>query len=455
MTKPNQDIIIIRRAPSTAPYKKSGVWKIAHADFMTAMMAFFLIMWLVNATDEEIRRSIANYFNPMNLMSSPTDRRGMLDPTNQTTPPASGQSGGKAAGERPMASDSPGQSGTRSGGGNVEFGDTRTMASNGALPKTEGPQFNDPYAVLTSEGADVTVREPIATDVPETTLGETGVTAETEDTRDPFDPVYWQARPRQQAQTLRPGQTSTAARQSNDIDAGEPRPRGEIETDPPQTVSGGTSASGATAGEPDPIEGVGPRSAAAEAILSAFRQQVTEANEFSPSSGQGDVEAEADGNRSAGVTAAQVAENLQAALSSTPVNVSVTTDGEAGQGAVLISLTDDTNVSMFPIGSADPNPEAAGIFAQVASTLGTLDGNIVIRGHTDARPFTSGRSDNWVLSFARAHATKRALTANGVSEQRIARVEGLADRELTIPSDPFADQNRRIEILYEPAETAQ
>ncbi len=41
-----------------------GAWKIALADMMTAMMAFFLLMWLLGATNESQRKSIADYFKP-------------------------------------------------------------------------------------------------------------------------------------------------------------------------------------------------------------------------------------------------------------------------------------------------------------------------------------------------------------------------------------------------------
>ena len=44
-----------------------GSWKIAYADFVTAMMAFFLLMWLVNATSEEQKRGIASYFDPISI----------------------------------------------------------------------------------------------------------------------------------------------------------------------------------------------------------------------------------------------------------------------------------------------------------------------------------------------------------------------------------------------------
>lgn len=47
----------------------SGAWKIAYADFVTAMMAFFLLLWLVNATTEQQRTGIAEYFSTTNVLS--------------------------------------------------------------------------------------------------------------------------------------------------------------------------------------------------------------------------------------------------------------------------------------------------------------------------------------------------------------------------------------------------
>lgn len=41
-----------------------GAWKVAYADFVTAMMAFFMLMWLINATTEKQRKGLADYFNP-------------------------------------------------------------------------------------------------------------------------------------------------------------------------------------------------------------------------------------------------------------------------------------------------------------------------------------------------------------------------------------------------------
>ncbi|AQS87291.1 flagellar motor protein MotB [Neoasaia chiangmaiensis NBRC 101099] len=57
--------IILRRSDAQDGGHHGGSWKIAYADFMTAMMAFFLVMWLINATTEQQRRGIASFFNPL------------------------------------------------------------------------------------------------------------------------------------------------------------------------------------------------------------------------------------------------------------------------------------------------------------------------------------------------------------------------------------------------------
>lgn len=61
-----QPIIIIKKIKKGGHGgHHGGAWKIAYADFVTAMMAFFLLMWLLNATSEEQKRGIANYFDPL------------------------------------------------------------------------------------------------------------------------------------------------------------------------------------------------------------------------------------------------------------------------------------------------------------------------------------------------------------------------------------------------------
>jgi chemotaxis protein MotB len=57
-------IIFKRRKGGEEPGHHRGAWKVAYADFVTAMMAFFLLMWLLNATTEQQRKGLADYFAP-------------------------------------------------------------------------------------------------------------------------------------------------------------------------------------------------------------------------------------------------------------------------------------------------------------------------------------------------------------------------------------------------------
>lgn len=62
--KANAPIIIKRKKIIAGGGHHGGAWKVAYADFVTAMMAFFMLMWLLNATTEKQRKGIADYFSP-------------------------------------------------------------------------------------------------------------------------------------------------------------------------------------------------------------------------------------------------------------------------------------------------------------------------------------------------------------------------------------------------------
>ena len=55
-----------------------GAWKVAYADFVTAMMAFFLLMWLINTTTPEQKRGIADYFAPQSIAQTVSGAGGVL-----------------------------------------------------------------------------------------------------------------------------------------------------------------------------------------------------------------------------------------------------------------------------------------------------------------------------------------------------------------------------------------
>jgi len=71
-------VLIIKKKGHGDHGHHGGAWKVAYADFVTAMMAFFLLLWLLNVTTEEQRLGIANYFMPDSVSRSQSGGGGVL-----------------------------------------------------------------------------------------------------------------------------------------------------------------------------------------------------------------------------------------------------------------------------------------------------------------------------------------------------------------------------------------
>ncbi|WP_425092267.1 flagellar motor protein MotB [Tropicimonas sp. S265A] len=99
-------VIIKRKKVISGGGHHGGAWKVAYADFVTAMMAFFMLMWLLNATTEKQRKGIADYFNPtipVNRISGGGE--GMFGGTNIFSEEVLARSGTGGLQSRSMASD--------------------------------------------------------------------------------------------------------------------------------------------------------------------------------------------------------------------------------------------------------------------------------------------------------------------------------------------------------------
>jgi chemotaxis protein MotB len=75
----DQRPIIIKRIKKSGAGHHGGAWKVAYADFVTAMMAFFLLLWLLNAVTVEQRKGIADYFRPTLSVQPLSGQSVMLD----------------------------------------------------------------------------------------------------------------------------------------------------------------------------------------------------------------------------------------------------------------------------------------------------------------------------------------------------------------------------------------
>jgi chemotaxis protein MotB len=92
-------IIIKRIKKGGGAGHHGGAWKVAYADFVTAMMAFFLLMWLINTTSPEQKRGIADYFAPASVSQTTSGSGGILAGT------ALGNDGAKQNGSQSIVSD--------------------------------------------------------------------------------------------------------------------------------------------------------------------------------------------------------------------------------------------------------------------------------------------------------------------------------------------------------------
>jgi chemotaxis protein MotB len=119
-------IIVRHEEDEEEPTHRSGAWKVAYADFVTAMMAFFMLMWLLNATTEVQRTGLADYFAPTNLFGRSASGSGK--PFGGETPNDSGTS---------VSSDGMPQviKGQHSPQQDVEAADTDTLAT--PLPQSD------------------------------------------------------------------------------------------------------------------------------------------------------------------------------------------------------------------------------------------------------------------------------------------------------------------------------
>ncbi|HPB20868.1 MAG TPA: flagellar motor protein MotB [Novosphingobium sp.] len=94
--------IIVKKITVVEGGHHGGAWKVAYADFVTAMMAFFLLLWLLGATSEKQRKGLADYFTPtlVKLKQESAGSNGMLGGSSITDadnyPNRAGQTGNKA-----------------------------------------------------------------------------------------------------------------------------------------------------------------------------------------------------------------------------------------------------------------------------------------------------------------------------------------------------------------------
>src|SRR5687768_16339528 len=141
MSVGDQPIIIKRIKKSDGAGHHGGAWKVAYADFVTAMMAFFLLMWLINTTSAEQKRGIADYFDPASVSETTSGAGGILGGASL------GADGSKSSGsadvieELATSSRNPNDGNMKEAGKGSTVEDASTEALRDALRKREEAAF--------------------------------------------------------------------------------------------------------------------------------------------------------------------------------------------------------------------------------------------------------------------------------------------------------------------------
>ncbi len=390
-TAPHEVVIVRRRGGDGEDGHHGGAWKIAFADLMTAMMAFFLVMWLLNVSDKEKIQQIATYFNPLKLNDKRPTVRGVRD-EQETDRPASRPVGPAADGvDVSTVDDKDKRQGASKPGGDGDLQD-------GVTQKAEEELFNDPYGVLAR------LALKASDEGEEKGAASTSVLPGGEAYTNPFEPFA-----------------------DRSI-------REESKTEPSLKLEdSGSHPTAPGIEKPLVVDPEGEADVPADANLSA--KQTT------PEPGE-DLEAVRN-KREADAMAAEIAKELAGLAPEKKPAIEVQKVDEG----LMISLTDDFRFGMFASASAEPRPELVVVMEKIAKVLAGREGPLVVRGHTDAHQFRTQRNNNWRLSMDRAQVAYYMLVRGGVGEARFESIEGYADRKPKIPADPHAAENRRIEIL--------
>ena len=182
------EIIIVRRGHDDHDEAHhGGVWKIAFADFMTAMMCFFLVMWLINAANEQTKAAVASYFNPVKLIDRNASRKGLEDHRRR---PEQGRTDRPTTPTR-TEPENPG----RAGSGAAEVRRTRSSRRNRLKNRIFPTQqlFADPYAVLSEIATDTGVMQNVSQkgDGGAQNAGPANGASGGKSYRDPFAPDFW------------------------------------------------------------------------------------------------------------------------------------------------------------------------------------------------------------------------------------------------------------------------
>ena len=153
MAPPYNQPIIIKKVKKAAHGHHGGAWKIAYADFVTAMMAFFLLLWLISMTTPEQKEGLADYFAPASISETTSGAGGLLGGT------ALDSAGAKMAGSSLKEEQNAARAPASKRAGSENKGTEGSTGKTGATDTTTGVAALDMKTVQAFHSAAASIRQ--------------------------------------------------------------------------------------------------------------------------------------------------------------------------------------------------------------------------------------------------------------------------------------------------------
>jgi chemotaxis protein MotB len=367
--------IVVRRIEESGHGRHGGAWKVAYADFVTAMMAFFLLMWLLNATTEEQRRGLADYFAPPNLLGRTVSGSG-----------------------RPFGGQTP--------------HDTGNMTSTtGAIRIEPGPlpvvmDVEEDHSDTPARPAPPRDGPPGAEEVDPRTV---------ERTRPGPAPAEGQAVAGAAPRGVPPGEGegAPAGPSAAGVGAGaaarddglRPRPHDATAAPPPPQDATDAAPPRETAGATPPMSSGHADTSAAEAAAAERLAEQTLRAELA---------------RREAAAFERAAEQLRAAVHDDPALADLARQLliEQTPEGMRVQILDAERQPMFALGGSAPNERARALLARVAQAVAQLPNAISLAGHTDATPFREAPRAAATGTFRPSTPTPRAACSSRPASRR-------------------------------------
>ncbi len=386
--------IIIKRKKAAHAGGHGGAWKVAYADFVTAMMAFFLLLWLLNVVTSDQKRGISDYFAPASVSRESSGSGGVLGGQSLTV------QGALVSPTSPLAADVPGigppgyaSEETENAEDSVDSGKTKDDKNNKSKQADDTAKLNKKAGESEKEFMDRLNKAAEKLGIPG---------KQTTERLDDFMRRLYESSSNYLKQRSDEGRVDYQRRMdqaAHDLNLPGQQP-GESLTDFVKRVAEAAEQIRKTQQEAEHFQ----------EATTGIRQAIQEIPELK-----------------------ELAKNLI---------VDTTPEG------LRIQIVDQEQTVMFAAGSSQMEPQAKALMGLVAKAIADLPNKLSVSGHTDSSPFTRGGGrDNWDLSTERANASRRALVAAGIDDSRITDVIGRADRDLLFPNEPTSPRNRRISIV--------